>query len=77
MLNSAMSDKPSDIHSTELESIEDHQLLWVHISVTIIASSLRTISHLMTLEALCYYYEIKPSLNTEDENRSRALVINI
>ena len=44
--------------------------------VTIIASSLKTVSHLMTLQALCIN-EIKPSLNTKDEYRSRALVINI
>ena len=44
--------------------------------VSIIASPLRTVSHLMTLEALCIN-DLKPSLNTKDEYRSRALVIKI
>ena len=39
-------------------------------------SSLRTVSHLMTLEALCIN-EMKPSLITKDEYRFRALVIKI
>ena len=44
--------------------------------VTIIASSPKTVSHLMTLEVLCIN-EMKPSLNTKDEYCSCALVIKI
>ena len=43
-------------------------------NVNIIASTLKSITYLMTLEAL-FINDIKPSLNTKDEYRSRALVI--
>ena len=43
-------------------------------NVKIIASTLKSITYLMTLEAL-FINDIKPSLNTKDEYRSRALVI--
>ena len=43
-------------------------------NVNIVASSLKSSTHLMTLEALLIN-DIKPSLNTKDEYRSRALVI--
>ena len=42
--------------------------------VIILAASTRSISHLLTLEAL-FINAIKPSLNTKDEYRSRALTI--
>ena len=45
-------------------------------NVVILASSSKSIFHLMTLEALMIN-EIKPVLNTKDEYRSRALVIKI
>ena len=43
-------------------------------NVKIIASTLKSITYLMTLEAL-FINDIKPSLNTKDEYRSRTLVI--
>ena len=43
-------------------------------NVNIVASSLKSSNHLMTLEALLIN-DIKLSLNTKDEYRSRALVI--
>ena len=44
--------------------------------VKIIAKSVRSIYHLMTLEALCIK-AIKPAINTKDEFKSRTLVIKI
>ena len=44
--------------------------------VTILAVSLKSVTHLITLEAL-WINEIKPSLNTKDEYKSRTLVIKI
>ena len=43
-------------------------------NVKIVASSLKSSTHLMTFEALLIN-DIKPSLNKKDEYRSRALVI--
>jgi hypothetical protein len=45
-------------------------------NVKVIASTYKSLSYLMTLEAL-FIKEIKPCLNTKDEFRSRALVIKI
>jgi len=44
--------------------------------VNVIAVSHKSTYHLMTLEAL-YIKSIKPSINTKDEYRSRALTIKI
>ena len=44
--------------------------------VSILANPLRSVTYLMTLEAL-WINSIKPSLNTKDEYRSRTLVIKI
>ena len=44
--------------------------------VSILAVSKRSISHLMTLEAL-FIKSIKPELNTKDEYRSRTLIIKL
>ena len=45
-------------------------------NVKILAPSTGTIEHLLTLEAL-YLRDLSPDLNTEDEFRSRELVIKI
>ena len=44
--------------------------------VSILATSLGSLGHLMTLEAL-WINSIKPEINTKDEYRSRALVIRL
>ena len=44
--------------------------------VSILATSCKSISHLMTLEAL-WIDRLKPSINTKDEYRSRKLTIKI
>ena len=44
-------------------------------NVKVIASTFKSINYLMTLEALLK--DIKPTINTKDEYRSRALVIKI
>ena len=45
-------------------------------NVKVIASTFKSINYLMTLEAL-FIKDIKPTINTKDEYRSRALVIKI
>jgi hypothetical protein len=45
-------------------------------NVKVIASTHKSLNYLMTLEAL-FINEIKPSMNTKDEYRSRALVIKL
>ena len=81
----AMSAKLVDIYFAESENIKEEVVPWVTIlqhailnwtmnNVNIVASSLKSSNHLMTLEALLIN-DIKPSLNTKDEYRSRALVI--
>ena len=44
--------------------------------VSILATSLESVGHLMTLEAV-WIDVIKPELNAKDEYRSRALVIRL
>ena len=44
--------------------------------VSILATSLESVGHLMTLEAV-WINVIKPELNAKDEYRSRALVIRL